>query len=42
MNDPKKQDFLDFINSKEVSPPERLSNNVLRSIKADLNCRWIL
>lgn len=37
MSDPKKQDFLDFISSKEVSPPERLSNNILRSIKADLN-----
>jgi len=38
MIDPKNdKDFLDFINSKGVNPPEDLSNRVLSFIKAELN-----
>ena len=40
MIDPKNKDdkdFLDFINSKGVNPPEELSNKILSFVKADLN-----
>ncbi len=32
-----KKDFNDFIDSTELSPPEKLSNRILNLVKADLN-----
>lgn len=37
MIDPNEKDFLDFVNSKKVSPPNHLSIEVLSLIKADLD-----
>lgn len=37
MTDPDYKDFLDFINSSDITPPEKLRIKVLNCIKSDLN-----
>jgi hypothetical protein len=36
-NNKDNKDFLDFMNSKGVNPPEELSNRILNFVKADLD-----
>lgn len=37
MIDPNNEDFLEFKNTKDASPPEDLSNKILNFVKADLD-----